>query len=162
MRFIAIIVAGAIGWLWFAARQPAEPSKPTSSRVRRADLTGLQLAIAAAPEPPRSAVIPIPTLEPTVEEQLLEESEDSDEIERPEDEVALVWVPDPIYAIDLSGSPQYQEIIRIESTAPIIDTSTASNCGGVVEDYTAKIPEGRDAVDIPEQQEIVDLQTIDD
>ena len=36
MRFAIVVVAGLIGWLWFATREPDAPKAPAVKRVRKA------------------------------------------------------------------------------------------------------------------------------
>ena len=159
MRFLFVVVAGAIGWLWYAARAPAEAPPPPSPHIRQADLTSLGVQVAAA----RSAVIRIETPtedevdEPEVGEDELQVDEDElevdeDELEVDEDEpdladlaeqaqLAVFDRPPPSDAIDLSQHDDYGEVIVIQDSAPIIDQGMTS-CGGVVLEgtYVANIP----------------------
>src|SRR5687767_11164186 len=77
MRLLFLVVAGAIGWLWYAVRAPAEAPPPPSPHIRQVDLTGLRAQVAAA----RSAEIAIemPAEEP--EPEGLDEIEELDAIE---------------------------------------------------------------------------------
>jgi hypothetical protein len=137
MRFLFVVLVGAIGWLWYAARAPVD-APPAPAQVRRADLTGLGAQVAAA----RSAVMPaMPELEPeeTNERELDEIQPDLDALAE-QVELAVFDRPPPADAIDLADQLAYQAIIQIEGHAPIIDTSRARHSDAFVEEYTKHIP----------------------
>ncbi|MBA3501096.1 MAG: hypothetical protein M4D80_14430 [Myxococcota bacterium] len=158
MRFLFVAVAGAIGWLWFAARAPADAPPPPSPQVRRADLTGLGAQVTAAR---RSAEIPAIEREVETDEETGEPDADAPELaDVPEPELTELedaepdWAdlaeqaqlavydrPPPADAIDLSEQIDHQELIQIEGSAPIIDTTSTRHCGvGVEIEYTKNIP----------------------
>jgi hypothetical protein len=171
MRFLFVVVAAAIGWLWFAARAPAEPAPAPSLQVRRADLTdlGAQVAMAktttdrAGADIERAGAHTDIDLDTEHEHELANtdgyfedagshEDEDST-LEDPDAELAdlaeqaqlaIYNRPPPEGAIDLSAHGAYGEIIQIEDHAPIIDVGS-TRCGGVTieHEYIVHIPVGR-------------------
>jgi hypothetical protein len=159
MRFLFLVVAGAIGWLWYAARAPAEAPPAPSPQVRRADLTGLGAQVAAATRSAEQVAAAtrsaeLPTFEDIEDEMDGDEpelevvDEDPEELD-PEAELARLAEeaqlavfnrPPPADALDLSQHDDHNEVITIQDHAPIIDTTSVSRCAALRVGYTKVIP----------------------
>jgi hypothetical protein len=118
MRFVA--VAAAIFGLWFVAREVRTAAPPSSTAVRRADLTALTQQVA------RIAAVERAADDRPIDEVEIDEVDEIDEVE-PYEQPAPSEPP-----LDLSGYEAYGEVITIVGNAPIIDTTSVVSCGGGV------------------------------
>lgn len=154
---MVVLLAGLVGWLWFATREAAEATPSPAPRARRADLSALKAQVDAAPrvamiEPPEIHEIETadesPAIEPDDPNLLADEQRDADvsglmaQLEAAQqraNDLAEAETFDEALLDETVG----HEVITIMGHAPIIDTSTATHCGAIVDDYTVNIPTGR-------------------
>ena len=153
MRIMFVVLAGIVGWLWFATREAAsQDPPPANAPARRADLSAVKAQVAAA-VPTRVAAIDPRHVE-AVDDVDVDAAADVDDA-RDGDLSGLMAQLEAAQqrANDLAEADTFDEeqldetigheVIQIVGSAPIIDTTTVTHCGALVDDYTINIPTGR-------------------
>ena len=129
MRLLIIATALALGGLWFVSGEVhSPPPSPRVATVRHADLSGLRAQLARPVENPWR--------DPDLSDLR------ADVLDAPEPDV-LIGDLQTGEVYDLSDTEIGQEVIRIEGSAPIIDTSSPTHCFTIETPYTINIPTGR-------------------
>ena len=152
MRFAIVVVAGLIGWLWFATREPDASTSAGGAPARRADLADLHAQVAAAARAPRAAAaiepiaiddddISIETAAEAATDHVGEaRNGDLSELAAQLEAAAERDVEDPV-DVPEDDEPIGHEVIEIIGSAPIIDpTTTTSGCYTIELEYTRNIP----------------------